>query len=307
MSDAPLMLGVSGLRGIVGESLTPEVAIRYASAFGIWLQSSGGGGWDPSIIVGRDGRLGGDMLMRAAIAGLQSVGCHVIDIGVATTPTHGVMVDHVNEASGALIVTASHNPQEWNGLKCLVGRREPHDSEDWISASAPAAAQAAEIIQLYLSRSFELRTQYTAWPPKTDTGAAAIHVRSVRSCLGDLIELDPSRLLPMRCVVDSVNCSGSHVAVPFLSGLVAGFTQIHGLESGEFPHNPEPTLANLSGPGGLCDAVPGLRADIGFAQDPDADRLAIVDERGEYIGEEYTLALAAEALLGAPPLRGGSE
>ncbi|MCH9057851.1 MAG: phosphoglucosamine mutase, partial [Planctomycetes bacterium] len=118
MSEAPLMIGVSGLRGITGRSLTPEVASRFAAAFGAWLVQRDAAA-EPVVVIGRDGRAGGVEIHEAAIAGLRGAGCHVHDIGVAMTPTIAVTCDARN-ALGAMIVTASHNPQEWNGLKCLV-------------------------------------------------------------------------------------------------------------------------------------------------------------------------------------------
>ncbi|MHA7814211.1 MAG: phosphohexomutase domain-containing protein [Phycisphaerales bacterium] len=292
MSDAPLILGVSGLRGIVGESLTPEVAVRYAGAFGSWLRERVGDA--PLVLICRDGRMGGGVMLDAAAAGLRGAGCEVLDCGIQTTPSAGVLAS-IYECDGAMIATASHNPGEWNGLKCLI--------EDEQSFSAPDAETANQIIARFQDSKY-------GWMPSGDIegrvleGAecCALHAEYVSSFIA------PSGFIPRssgqdayrpRVVIDSVNSSGTTVTSDLMQRLGASSIQLHGDGSGIFPHTPEPTKENLSGEGGLCDAVPGLKADVGFAQDPDADRLAIVDERGEYIGEEYTLVLCAMALMEA--------
>ena len=297
MRDAPLILGVSGLRGIVGENLTPEVAVRYAGAFGQWIQDqfeSWGG-----VVVARDGRAGGEVIYHAVIAGLRGVGCDVLPIGVAMTPTVGVAVDE-NGYMGALIVTASHNPQEWNGIKGLVFKHDEDIDGKSVVARAPSAAEAAEIIERYQGQQNWSSAKWLGNEKRT-VDAVYQHVFKLRrAMLGKQVSGQ------FKVVLDSVNTSGADAAMQYLStsSLVSKrerhqVVQLHGDGSGIFPHTPEPTKENLSGEGGLCDAVPGLKADVGFAQDPDADRLAIVDEQGSYIGEEYTLVLCAMALMEA--------
>lgn len=306
MPDAPLILGISGLRGIVGESLTPEVAMRYAAAFGTWLRQSVesktptvavGRDGRPTVVIGRDGRDGGEMIHHAAIAGLLSVGCDVDDLGVVPTPTVGVAAAFQTLYGGGMVVTASHNPAEWNGLKCLV--QSSQDDELWGHiAHAPSAKQAQEIIAIFEHP--ERIEQHAVGDLSHNDDAADTHQVGVWcemvGVLPEHIHENLTDHFHYRIVLDSVNCSGTAIAADYMEG------RIHTVplfcdNSGIFPHPPEPTKENLSGEGGLCDAVPGLKADIGFAQDPDADRLAIVDEKGSYIGEEYTLVLAAEALL----------
>jgi phosphomannomutase len=306
MSDAPLMLGVSGLRGIVGKSLTPEVAVRYASAVGGWLSEHTGR--KPYVLLGRDGRHGGESVYFAAAAGLMSAGCRVRRLGVLTTPTMGVAVDTAR-ADAAVIVTASHNPQEWNGLKLLVreqswqaesagyGNPETADSD----ACAPSQRMADEIIGRYQS---DQRRHVASVEQARSTGAGseddAHCLRVLQACEEEFGFENYWSAIEKRkqygVVADSVNASSVVIDEVFYEDSGCRFTQIAGQQSGMFPHTPEPTRENL---GELMRAVRGLGADIGFAQDPDADRLAIVDERGEYIGEEYTLALAAESLLSA--------
>ena len=297
MSDAPLMLGVSGLRGIVGQSLTPEVALRYASAFGSWLREHAGG--EPLVVVGRDGRAGGEMIERLAIAGLQAVGVRVCSLGVATTPTVGVATD-LMEADGAMIVTASHNPQEWNGLKVLVRRAKA----EGVDACAPSAHDAAAIVAAYQAGGSGFVPGDCIPSVWHEHEAPGTHVARVLNACEDLFGDDLWSIvgasgLVRRVVVDAVNASAPEADSIFFAHAPTHCVMLYGETSGVFPHAPEPTAENLSQPGGLCDAVRGLGASVGFAQDPDADRLAIIDEQGCYICEEYTLALAAEAVLGA--------
>jgi phosphomannomutase len=286
MSEAPLILGVSGLRGIVGTSLTPEVAVRFAGAFGTWLYEREG--MSPLVLICRDGRMGGGAFLDAVSAGLRGGGCFVLDCGIQTTPSAGVLAA-ANDCSGAIIVTASHNPLEWNGLKCLIG-----DTEGF---HAPNAEHADEIIQRFKTGRFR-------WAPTVDIETRSelavemqdLHAEQVSNLVAPsgFIEGMGRRSF---AVMDSVNASGAVASARLLTRLGVRAVQLYGDGTGIFPHTPEPTKENLSGEGGLCDAVPGLKADIGFAQDPDADRLAIVDEKGGYIGEEYTIVLAAVALM----------
>jgi phosphomannomutase len=291
MSDAPLMLGVSGCRGIVGESLTPEVAARFAGAFGSWLCERAGG--RARVVLGRDGRAGGHVVQHAAIAGLCGAGCDVVDLGVEMTPTVGVMVDAL-EADGGVVLTASHNPQEWNGLKCLV-----REGGERVSACAPDARTAAEIV----ARFHAMAGGGEAWRRWDRVGSVtrqrdggAIHVSRVverfgAGVLGAIAAMKPT------VVLDSVNGAGAPAGRRLLERMGCRVVPLGDQEGGIFSHTPEPTRENLSGAGGLRDAVRQHGAIVGFAQDPDADRLAVIDERGEYIGEEHTLVLAAREVL----------
>jgi phosphomannomutase len=268
----------------------------------------------PLVVLGRDGRVGGDILMRAAAAGLAASGCDVLECGVAMTPTIGVMCD-VRGAVGGMVVTASHNPQEWNGLKVMVGEVGSGKAEvgsGRAEAAAPSKALADEIISRY--RAVEKGGAWGVGVERVGTisasaagGASAlgfvseathIHVDRVREALKAIGCVEDRRWQSIKCVVDSVNSSGTAGAKALLGDRI-----IHHLgssDSGIFPHTPEPTRENLQQ---LAKFTAEKRADVGFAQDPDADRLAIIDEKGNYIGEEYTLALAAEAVLGAQPER----
>lgn len=295
--DAPLMVSVSGCRGIVGASLTPEVAARFAGSFGGWLVDRGDTG-RAAVVLGRDGRAGGRMIRDAAAAGLAAAGCRVIDLGVAMTPTVGVMTDH-HGADGGMVLTASHNPQEWNGLKCLVRERGLRSAV--VSASAPPADLAAQII----ARFKEGRAGQARWDRvgdvQTEPLGVTVHVSRVLRAIGDAAGIARKKI---KVVLDSVNSSGVAAGSALLDSLGCQVVHLGDRDTGLFPHTPEPIRENL---GGLCEAVRKHGAAVGFAQDPDGDRLALVDERGEFIGEEYTLALAAmEVLIGRRGAGGGA-
>ncbi len=296
------MLSVSGCRGVVGSSLTPEVASRFAASYGSWLLDRASGK-PVTVIVGRDGRAGSQMVHRAALAGLCGSGCDVVDLGVAMTPTTAVLTDAYRAQSpggvvAGMVLTASHNPQQWNGLKCLLAESGDHGS----AACAPPAALAAQIIERFNSGAIRFAEWNDIGEITHDELSTETHVDRLTAALEDAgLTKDATRLAAgLNVAVDSVNASGvagSHLCLETLG--VEELLHLGAEDTGIFPHPPEPTAENLSTPGGLCDAVRENESDIGFAQDPDADRLAIVDERGEYIGEEYTLALSTLAVLEA--------
>ncbi|GIK20465.1 MAG: phosphoglucosamine mutase [Leptolyngbya sp. PLA2] len=289
MRDGPLMVGVSGMRGIVGTSLTTEVAARFAAAFGSWLPRRGG---RPVVVVGRDGRAGCDPIHAAAVAGLTGAGCDVIDLGVEMTPTVGVMVDEL-DAAGGLVVTASHNGQEWNGIKCLVAEGE--GVAEGVRACAPPPPAADEIAATFRGGRVVWRNWSEAGRVRRRHDAGWDHAALVLRRLGDeLVALIRERRYSV--VLDSVNAAGVEGGRRLLESLGCRVTHLGDDESGVFPHPPEPTRENL---GTLCAAVSESRADAGFAQDPDGDRLAIIDGEGRYVGEEWTLVLAARSVLEA--------
>ncbi len=343
-ASAPLMLSVSGCRGIFGQSVTPEVAARFAMTVAAHLRAhaqsnggsggSGGSGWSggsggaapqspsrkPLVVLARDGRAAGDLLLRAAAAGLAAGGCDVLDCGVAMTPTVGVMVDSHAAAAG-LIITASHNPQQWNGMKIVLRDASRRLDRGVVDACAPEKPTADAIIASFKDAS-GAGSGGLAAPRATGVGVNDIgaitesprgglglpgastttHIERLKHALKELGMHDDRRAMAIKCVVDSVNSSGVEAVRELL-----GDRLVHHVgagTSGLFPHTPEPTRENLTS---LCEFVTRKHADVGFAQDPDADRLAIIDERGGYIGEEYTLVLAAEAVLGAMVERGGPD
>jgi len=278
MTNTPLMLSVSGARGIVGETMTAEVARAYADAFASFLHDKLGR--LPSLCIARDSRPSGPALQTSAAESFVTCGCKVTDLGVVATPTAAVMINSL-QTDGGLIVTASHNPTPWNGLKCLDG-----------DGLAPSKEDAEEII-----RRFHANTAL----PKTDGGTLVCDARGhdthIAKLLG-VIDPQPIGKKQFRVVLDSINGAGCAAGYKLLELLGCQILHLNGKPTGEFAHAPEPKKENLTG---LCDAVVEFDADVGFAQDPDADRLAIVDETGFYFGEEYTLALAAMRWLQEHP------
>ena len=290
-NGAALMVGVSGLRGVLGQSLTPEVAARFSGAFGSWIVDQASGG-SVRVVLGRDGRRGSEWVHSAALAGLVSAGVDVVDLGIAMTPTVGLMTDR-HEAHGGMVVTASHNPQTWCGLKCLLPMEGPWPT--W-GASAPPPDLAQAIIERFESGEVGGAAWNRVGRIERDETGSAVHVEAVLSEMG----ADPLNFAPPapgrgpKVVLDSVNASGSVGGRRLLEEMGCEVVHINAERSGVFGRGPEPIAENLQQ---LCDEVRQQGAQLGFAQDPDGDRLAIVDETGRFIGEEYTFALASMALL----------
>ena len=271
------MLSVSGMRGLVGRSLTPVEVTRFAAAVGSWLRVERGTE-APTVVVGRDSRPSGAVVEAAAVAGLAGVGCRVIRLGVLSTPGVATAIAK-HRADGGLVLTASHNPLGWNGVKPLR-----HDGV------APPPDAAAELRRRFESADVTWVDDARIGRISDDPSAAAWHIDRVL----EQVDADLIRSAKLHAVVDSVHGAGGHETVLLMHALGVTLTHLYPEPTGWFPHPPEPTRDNLKG---LCDAVPFYQADVGFAQDPDADRLAVVDKDGTYLGEEYTLALAAAHIL----------
>lgn len=267
------MVSVSGVRGIVGEGLTPQVAMTFAQAFGAFVQGR-------KVVLGRDSRVSGEMIQQAVSAGLLSVGCDILDIGVCPTPTTQLAVENL-KASGGIMITASHNPIMWNGLKLL--------GPDGLFLDAEQGEKV-----LAISRSQQI--SYSAWDK---LGVQVHYSKAIDEHIDAILKLDyldDTRLHDRRfkVVADYVCGAGSTLIPTLLHHLGCEVVPLNDKPCGIFPHNPEPAPENL---GELCDAVRGSRADLGVAVDPDSDRLALVSEKGEPLGEERTLALAVKFLL----------
>jgi phosphomannomutase len=265
------ILSISGLRGIVGDGLDPAYVAEFAAAVGTW--ADGG-----TVIVSQDGRPTGPMLKHAVLAGLTSVGCRVLDLGIASTPTCGVLVADQKAAAG-LQITASHNPAEWNGLKPF--------GPDGAVFNAERGRQLLDILE---QRRFAYRPWDDIGSVETLPNAGAVHLDKVRQ----LVDVDRIRRRNFRVVLDCNHGSGGVQGPVLLESLGCEAIVLGGEPDGRFEHPPEPLEQNLAG---LCDAVREHDADAGFAQDPDADRLAIVDDTGRYVGEELTLALCVDHVL----------
>ena len=282
MSDT-LMVGVSGVRGLVGTDLTPEVVARWAAAFGAWAKPGRADGRSARrpvrIVVGRDARTSGPMFAGAATAGLQSVGCDVIDVGLVPTPTVQLAVEH-HHAAGGIILTASHNPIEWNALK-FVG--PDGIFLDIVSGTRVRELAAGTVLQ---------RANFNAIGGlETDSDAIHRHLAAVLA----LPELNVRsiRRRRFRVALDTVRGAGGAVMPELLERLGCRVVAINLETDGMFPRPPEPVPENLKALGAL---VRRKKADVGIAVDPDVDRLAIVDEKGRAIGEDYTLAFAVRAV-----------
>ena len=265
------IITVSGLRGIVGETLTPEVAVRYATAFAATLPPG-------DILIGRDSRPSGKMLSLAIQAGLQAVGRNTIDGGIMATPTVGVQL-MTCRAAGGIQITASHNPSPYNGLKLFSakGRVIP-------------AGPGQQVLERY-------RTAKPDWVSHDKLGAGSYCEDSFTAHLSavlEIVDVERIRQRRFRVVLDSNHGAGGPLGRRLLDELGCRVTILGEEPNGQFAHTPEPTAENLAG---VLKAVPEAQADIGFCQDPDADRLAIIDETGRYIGEEYTMALCIDHIL----------
>ncbi len=271
-----LIISISGMRGIVGENLTAAVAAEYGCAFGTFLKSKSAG--KLSVCVGRDSRPSGQMLSSAVAAGLCSVGVDVVDLGIVTTPCVGVMLRHLG-CAGGVVITASHNPVAYNGIKLLLA-----------NGIAPPAGEAERIRECYFARDFAFVDSIGCGKVSCNEQTDEIHIAKVMAIIDK--ELIVSK--GFKVVLDSVNGAGGRITKKMLGELGCEVAAINDEPTGIFAHTPEPIAENLTG---LCEKVKGGGAGIGFAQDPDADRLAIVDENGRYIGEEYSLALAAKYIF----------
>jgi phosphomannomutase len=267
-----LMVSVSGIRGIFGDTFTPEVAYQYASHYGMFCGKG-------KIVVGRDSRTTGETIYHAIVSGLLSVGCSVVNVGIASTPTILLAVEESN-AVGGIAITASHNPAEWNALK-IVGKN--------------GLFLYPEVAQNFLS-SIDAPIQYAKWNDigkvEDDYEAGVRHIQKVLSI--PYLNLDEIRKRKFKVVLDSVNGAGGVISPTLLLELGCNVIEINSEPNGHFAHIPEPLNQNLKQ---LEEAVKKHNADIGFATDPDVDRLAIVSEMGNCIGEEMTVLLAEEFVL----------
>jgi phosphomannomutase len=274
-----LIISISGMRGIVGENLTPSVAEDYGCAFGTYLKKRNAGSKESlSVCVGRDSRHSGEMLKTAFTAGLAAVGLDAIDLGIATTPCVGVMLNHLG-CNGGVIITASHNPIQYNGIKLLLD-----------NGTAPPPPAAKEIKKCFFDKGFSFvdsadRGRVTSCDRTND-----VHIDRVLT----LVDKEAIKARKFRVALDSVNGAGGRITKRLLAEFGCEVIAINDEPTGRFTHSPEPIAENL---GELCEVVKHEKAEIGFAQDPDADRLAIVNEAGKCVGEEYTLALAAQYIF----------
>ena len=274
-----LIISVSGMRGIVGENLDASVATDYGCAFGTFLTNNNTGKKEIlSVCIGRDSRPSGQKLWSAVAEGLCKVGVDVIDLGIATTPSVGIMLRELC-CAGGVVVTASHNPGQYNGIKLLLG-----------NGVAPPPGAAEQIKQYFLDKNFSFLDSSFYGKLTASEQTDTTHIAKVLS----IVDRESIASKKFRVVLDSINGAGGRVTKKMLAELGCEVYAVNDEPSGLFAHGPEPTAENLRG---LCEIVKTRGAEVGFAQDPDADRLAIVDENGSYIGEEYSLAQAAKYIF----------
>lgn len=272
---ADLIISVSGLRGIVGQGLTPEVALRYACAFAATLPAG-------PIVISRDGRSTGSMLVDAIRSGLRAVGRTVIDAEIAATPTTGILVREFS-AAGGIQVTASHNPAPYNGMKLFSAEGRV------LSATA-----GQRVLDQYQSQPISWQSHAEVGELQQSSDTLDSHLKRVLAT----VNVERIRRRGFRVVLDSSHGSGSLLGLRLLRELGCTVTSLGGVPDGQFEHPPEPTAENLAD---LLSQVPRAAADLGFCQDPDADRLATIDASGHYVGEEYTLALCVDHVLRHTP------
>ena len=271
-----LMVSVSGIRGRVGEGLTPEVVASYAGAFGAWAAARGSSN---AIVVGRDSRVSGPMFHRVVLSALQSVGCHVIDIGLTTTPTCQLAVED-HHAAGGLMISASHNPIEWNALKFI--------GPTGLFLEASEGAEMRALVDRGIPRAPWDRLGQI----EQDDRAIERHIDRVLAI--PYVDVDGIRAQRFPVALDCVRGAGAAIMLPLLERLGCRVTAINTETDGRFPRPPEPVAENL---GELERVVRHSGAVVGFAVDPDVDRLALVSDAGIAIGEDFTLALAAMLVL----------
>src|SRR5437868_5607407 len=276
MAYEGLMVSVSGVRGRVGAGLTPEVVAKFAAGFGAWASKGTNGA---SIVVGRDSRVSGPMFHRVVLSALQSVGCNIIDVGMAPTPTIQLAVEH-HHAAGGLAITASHNPIEWNALK-FIG-----PSGLFLDATESAAMRA--VVEGEIPRA--MWDKLGDFVP--DPQAMERHQKMILAL--PFLDVDGIRRRGFHVALDCVRGAGGAFMPSLLAQLGCRVSSINLETDGRFPRSPEPVPENLHE---LEALVKTSGADVGFAVDPDVDRLALVSDEGKAIGEDYTLALAAKVVL----------
>lgn len=278
-----LIKSISGIRGTiggkVGDNLTPLDVVKFASAFGTWLQNNKNKK-DLTLIIGRDARISGSMVNSLVTATLQGLGINVVDLGLSTTPTVEVMVPELN-ADGGIILTASHNPKQWNALKLLNEKGEFINGEN-----------GAEVLALAESEDFNYAEVDDLGQYETREDAFDIHIQKILDL--PMVDVEAIKAKKYKIVLDAVNSTGG-IAIPMLLDKLGCETiKLYCEPNGQFPHNPEPLKEHL---GDICELVKKENADFGVVVDPDVDRLALVDETGEMFGEEYTLVAVADYLL----------
>ena len=279
-----LIKSISGIRGTIGgkvdENLTPIDAVKFAAAYGSWLKGQSGKEY-VKVVIGRDARISGGMIQNLVQYTLIGLGIDVINIGLSTTPTVEVAVP-MEKADGGIILTASHNPKEWNALKLLNNKGEFVSDED-----------GKAILRIAQENDFSFATVDHLGKLSHDDRYIDLHIEKVLAL--PLVTAEAIQKKKFRVVVDAVNSTGG-IAIPrLLERLGVEVVKLYCEPNGHFPHNPEPLREHL---GDICKKVVDEKADFGIVVDPDVDRLAFITDQGEMFGEEYTLVACADYVLG---------
>jgi len=279
-----LIKSISGIRGTIGgkpgENLTPIDAVKFAAAYGVWLKEYSKKS-DLKVVIGRDARLSGEMIQNLVVSTLVGLGIDVVDLDLSTTPTVEIAVP-LEHADGGIILTASHNPKQWNALKLLNEKGEFLD-----------AAQGAKILEIAEKEDFDFCDVDDLGRVLRNDAYIDIHIDEVLAL--DLVDADTIRKEKFKVVVDGVNSTGG-IAIPrLLDALGVDVVELYCDPTGHFPHNPEPLKEHLAD---ICQLVVKEKADFGIVVDPDVDRLAFISDDGEMFGEEYTLVACADYVLG---------
>ena len=279
-----LIKSISGIRGTIGgkpgDNLTPIDAVKFAASYGIWLKDYSKKD-KLKVVIGRDARLSGEMIQNLVVSTLIGLGIDVIDLDLSTTPTVEIAVP-LEKADGGIILTASHNPKQWNALKLLNERGEFLD-----------AAQGAKILEIAEREDFDFSEVDNLGEIIKNDSYIDIHIDEVLNL--SLVDADVIRKAKFKVVVDGVNSTGG-IAIPkLLKEFGVEVVKLYCDPTGHFPHNPEPLKEHL---GDICKLVVEEEADFGIVVDPDVDRLAFISNDGEMFGEEYTLVACADYVLG---------
>ncbi|MCB7480650.1 phosphoglucosamine mutase [Christiangramia sediminis] len=282
-----LIKSISGIRGTIGgktgDNLTPLDTVKFAAAYGTWLKKESGKK-KLKVVVGRDARISGRMIQDLTMNTLTGLGIDVIDLGLSTTPTVEIAVPLEN-ADGGIILTASHNPKQWNALKLLNSKGEFLDGE-----------AGAEILKIAESEGFEFSEVDDLGEISTIEDYIDRHIEEVLKL--KLVDADKVAKANLKVAVDAVNSTGG-IAIPaLLKKMGVEVIELYCDPNGHFPHNPEPLKEHLTD---ICELVKKEKADFGIVVDPDVDRLAFIDEKGEMFGEEYTLVACADYVLSKTP------
>ncbi|MCF4102630.1 phosphoglucosamine mutase [Gillisia sp. M10.2A] len=282
-----LIKSISGIRGTIGgkpaENLTPIDAVKFAAAYGTWLKDEYGD-QKLKVVIGRDARISGEMIQQLVMNTLVGLGIDVIDVGLSTTPTVEIAVP-LEKANGGIILTASHNPKQWNALKLLNKKGEFLNGADGV-----------KILEHAENENFDFADVDELGTVTVITDYIDRHIEEVLKL--KLVDADAVAKANFKVVVDAVNSTGG-IAIPaLLKRMGVEVVELYCEPNGHFPHNPEPLKEHL---GDICKLVVEEKADLGVVVDPDVDRLAIIDEKGQMFGEEYTLVACADYVLGKTP------